>query len=52
VGVQEVMANKTTIQQWNWSLGPFLNDSFKDEMKNVKRSLFVDDFVKLLPDRP
>jgi hypothetical protein len=51
-GVQKVMAKKTAIQQWNWSLGPFLNDSFKDEMKNVKRGLFVDDFVKLLLDRP
>jgi hypothetical protein len=29
---------------------PFLNDTFKEEMKQVKRGLFADNFMRLLPD--
>jgi hypothetical protein len=51
-GIRPVMSKKTAIEQWNWSLLRFLNDNFKAEMKLVKRGLFADDFMKLLPDPP
>ena len=32
VGIQTVMAKRMEIQQWNWSLGPFLRDNFPEQM--------------------
>ena len=52
VGIHEVISQKTETGSWNWSLLPFLTDRFKAEMKNVNYGLFVEDFKKLLPDRP
>ena len=52
VGIQTVMAKRMETQQWNWSLGPFVRDNFPEQMKGAKGGLFVEDFKKLLPERP
>jgi hypothetical protein len=52
VGIQTVMAKRMETQQWNWSLGPFLRDNFPEQMKTAKGGLFVEDFKRLLPERP
>jgi hypothetical protein len=47
-----VMSKKTAIDQRIWSLLPFVTNDFKEQMKNVKRFLFVDDWAKLMPEMP
>ena len=51
VGIDAVMAMKTAVERWNWSLSPFLNQNFGEQMKTVNWQIFGQEFRELVPER-
>lgn len=50
VSISAVMAKKTTGGERRWSLLPFINNNFSEEMRRVNWRLFADDWARLLPE--
>ena len=50
VGIHTVMDGKVRSGHRNWSLLPFVSWNFPDEMKQVNRRLFPEDWARLIPD--
>ena len=51
VGIDAVMAMKTAVERWNWSLSPFLNQNFGEQMKAVNWQIFGQEFRELVPEQ-
>ena len=51
VGIDTVMKGKVRPEHRAWSLLPFVLWNFPDEMKQVNRRLFPDDWDRLIPDK-
>ena len=52
LGIFQVMNKKTSGDQRRWSFQPFLSSEFKEQMKNVNRYLFEDEWETLIPQMP
>jgi hypothetical protein len=52
VGIGSVMSKKTAEEQRSWSLLPFMNVKFSNEMQHINWSLFEDEWAQLMPAKP
>lgn len=51
-GIAPLMSNKTNDEKEKWSLMPFLQTEYRDELAGLRWNLFEDEWSQLLPDPP
>jgi hypothetical protein len=52
IGISPLMSKKTVEEQRSWSLLPFVQTNFSNEMRHVNRRLFEEEWGHLMPAKP